>query len=86
MVFKTSLSRMLLDNGNLTAQCHSTVTLQCSHIGLTAPLNITFMTVTAGMYKNMAHLRMLILTCPKTQILNSPTAKLSSWLECRNSL
>ena len=83
---ETSLRRMLLDNGNLTAQCHSKVTLQCPHIGWTAPVNITFMTMTAGTYKNTAHLRMLILICPKTEILNSTTTKLSSWPECRNSL
>jgi len=45
-----------------------------------------FMTMTAGMYKNRAYLRMLTLTRPKTEILNSTTAKLSSWPECRNCL
>jgi hypothetical protein len=64
-VFETSLRRMLLDNGNLIAQCHSTVSLQCPHIGETAPLNITFMTMTEGTYTTSAHLRMLTLTLPK---------------------
>jgi hypothetical protein len=65
MVFKTSLRRMLLDNENLTAECHSTVTLQYPHKGQTAQLNIMFMTLTAGTYKNRTHLRMLILTVPR---------------------
>jgi hypothetical protein len=86
MLYKTSLRRMFLDNGNLTTHSHSTVTLQCPHIKQTAPLNITFMTMTAGKYKNNAHLRMRTLTLPKTEILKDTTANLSSSLECRNSL
>jgi len=57
---------MLLDNGNLTAKWHSTVTLQCPHTGQTATLDIMFMTLTAGTYKNRAHLRMLILLSQDT--------------------